>query len=802
MGRHLGATLSLLAAGLWRRIGPGRRPAVPDPLRVRGVDGEVCIRRDEAGVPHVFAGTLADLGFGQGLAVAQDRLWQMESLRRLAGGRLAELLGDRPVAAGGLFMPGSSLLAVDELYRRLRMYPVAREDARLLGGDARAVVEGFAGGVNAWLQRLRPGTLPPEYVLLGVEPTPWSVEDSLAIGKLIGWLLSLSFPAKPVLALLAGEPALRPFLPPDLAHATCILGSRLPDASARLDRLARVALGLLGTGVGSNNWVVSGARTASGLPLLCNDPHLLFSLPPLWHPIALTGPTHRVIGGSMPGIPMVLVGRNDALAWGFTAVMADDGDYYRETLDEAGRYLRDGAWHPVEVVEERFRVQGRGEVIRRLDFVRHGGVLCPLLPSEEGHSPTSYRWAGLEPWPGLDAILGMNRAGDLAAFEQAAQAYGVPAQNVVVADRAGSIAYFCAGKFPRRADACAGAALLDGARPEHAWQGYLAWAEHPRCVDPPEGFLATANNRPAARLPAGLAGGFWEPPYRATRVVALLAEQQGATVDDMARIQADLVSVQAGGLISALVRPAAPALADPAARRAAALLLGWDCAMQAASPAPVVFHLFYQRLLARCMEAALEARRPGLFRRYLSILHLAVPAADSRLLQLGPDPAIAPGLVEECLAAAWGDASARLGPDPARWRWGSLHTLTFHHALGRARHPVARALVALLRLDRGPYEAPGDGMTVNLAAFSLAEPFRAVAGPSYRQIIDLGRPDDSRWIVAGGACGDPRSPHYADQIPAWLRGEYRPMRFLADADRGRRQAEGSSRDSRAKASGA
>jgi penicillin amidase len=786
MRRHPGAVCALLAGAAWRAITRRTGSAAAVAARLRGLDGEVGIRRDDAGMPHVFAGTLADLGFGQGYAVAQDRLWQMDSLRHLAGGRLAELLGDRPVPGATPFLPGASLLAVDELYRRLRLYPVAAEEQSLLGAEARSVLEGFTAGVNHRIGQLRPGALPPEHLLLGVEPAPWTVEDSIAVGRLIAWLLSPCFSAKPVLAALGADPALRAFLPPDLDTATCILGNGPPDGAAGLDHLARAALGLSGTGVGSNSWVVAGSRTASGKPLLCNDPHLPLGLPGFWHPIALCGPEHRVIGGSMPGIPMVLIGRNDHLAWGFTAVMADDGDYYRETMDGAGRYRREDGWHPVETVWERFRVRKSAEQVRGLRFVRHGGVLCPLLPEDGQRAPTSFRWTGLQPWPGLDAILGMNRARDVAEFEQAVRAFALPAQNVMVADRAGTIAYFCAGKFPRRAPECVGVPLLDGARGDHAWHGFLEWAEHPRCVDPPEGWLASANNRVSASLPPGLSGGFWEVPYRATRIGSLVARHRRATADDMAGMQADVVSLQAAGIVAAVVRPQASRLASQPARRAAALLAGWDCAMRADSAAAALFHLFYERLLSGCLQPVIEPRVPGLFRRFLSLLHMAMPALDRQLL--GQDPRAVfgdgPALVEGALAAAWADATARMGPDPARWQWGRLHTLTFHHGFGRAQHPVARAVAAVLQLNRGPYAMPGDGMTIHLAAYSLAEPFTVVAGSSYRQIVDLGRPEASRWIIAGGASGDPRSPHYADQLPLWLRGEYRPMRFLQDAECG------------------
>ncbi len=791
MFQSLLACAGLLGSALWQKAcrRRGSQPKRARTLQVAGLSREVWICRDEAGIPQVYAETHVDLAFGLGLAVAQDRLWQMETLRRLAAGRLAEFMGDRTLDGMSLHLPRPTILGVDQLYRSLRMHAVGREERGLLSDRGRAVTEGFAAGVNAWVNQCRPRDLPPEFLLTGIRPEPWTPEDTFAVGKLIGWFLSLAFAAKPILATLAGDSSLRPLLPPDHSCGRCIVGDGLPSSPASLDILARQALGLAGPGVGSNSWVVGGRRTASGKPLLCNDPHLLFGLPALWYPAALHGRDHRVIGATMPGVPAILIGRNDHVAWGFTAVMADDGDYYRETLDPAGaHYLRDGAWHPVEVVEEEFRIRGRLPVRRGLRYVRHGGILCPLLPQSNGARPISFRWVGLEPWRGLEAFLGINRSRNVAEFEAALQDFGAPAQNAVVADRQGTIAYFCAGKFPRRSRDADSSLILDGASPKDAWQGYLTWAEHPKSINPSLGFVVTANNRVAAELPSTLATGFWEPAYRATRIAELLGGSRESGVDFMAQIQADVLSVQAAGILAHLVRPIAHVLEDSRVRRAAALLLDWDGRMLVDSAPAVLYHLFYQALLQRCFRPAMERQVPGAFARYFSTLHLAVPAVDAALLTSNGMwfPGGARATVEACLLAAWEAAVAKLGPDPSAWRWGSLHTLTFFHGFARGRGVVARALAWLLGLNRGPYARPGDGMTVNLGAFPLTAPFEVVVGPSYRQIVDLGDLEASRWIIAGGVSGDPRSPHYADQIEVWLRGEYRPMRFrsLAEARNG------------------
>jgi penicillin G amidase len=776
MARHLWPTLALVARALQSRFfspSHGRLPAAGT-RQALGNRQDIFIGRDDAGVPHIFALNLADLAFGLGVATAQDRLWQMETMRRLGQGRMAEIAGDRPLQAS-LHVGGNSLVHLDAFYRSLRMEAVARDELTILSEESVQLLTAFARGVNAWAAQLRPSQYPPEFLLAGLDPAPWRPEDTLILGKLIAWVLSLSFLAKPSLAALSADPELHWLLPPDTTAGTCIVPNAPPAEPAGLDLAAREAFGLAGSGIGSNSWVAGGARTASGKPILCNDPHLLFGLPALWYPVALSAPGLEAMGVTMPGIPLVLIGRNRQLAWGITAVMADDGDYYRETIDGHDRYRRGDAWHPVETVAESIGVRGKPPVRRGLRFVRHEGVLCPLLPAPG--EPTSFRWVGMEPARGLDGVLGMNRARTVAEFEAALQAFAAPAQNVVVADVRGDFGYFCVGKFPRR-DGCGGGALLDGSNPAHAWGGYLSWEEHPRAVNPPQGYLATANNRLASALPPTLATGFWEPPYRAHRIGILLRGRDRIRVDDMTRMQTDVLSLQAEGLVSALVRPLRDRFTHPAARQAAGLLLEWDFQMEAESAAAALYRGFYQMLLDRAIRPLLDRKAPGLFTRYFGTLHLAVPAVDTALLTARPacfpeDPA---PLIESCLADAWIQADSRRGAKPAGWSWGDLHRLTFRHVLSRGGR-IGRCAGWLFRLNRGPFPRPGDGMTVNLAAFRLTAPFDVEAGPSYRQVVDLGAPEESRWILAGGVSGDPRSCHYADQIPAWLRGETRPMRF-------------------------
>ncbi len=768
MGYHLLPAVGLLCRALGNRVlgRPFVRHPMTGALRMTALRQDVFIGRDDAGVPHVFAETLADLAFGFGFATAQDRLWQMSLVRRLGQGRMAEVAGNRPVRAS-LHLGGASLVKLDALYRSFRMQEVAGEEMGMLSGDAVEVLTSFAAGVNAWVERLKPRDYPPEFLLAGIDPEPWRPEDSLVLGKVIAWTLSLSFLAKPSLAALATDPDLAWLIPPARQGGTCIVPNGPPAGPADMDRSARAAFGLTGPGVGSNSWVAGSAMTASGRPILCNDPHLLFGLPAFWYPVVLSSPDLEVIGVTLPGIPLVLIGRTRRVAWGITAAMADDGEYYRETVDERGRYLRNGEWHAIETRTDTFRIRGKPPVGIPLRFVRHEGVLCPLLEAEP--EPTSYRWVAMEPDRGMDGVLGINRAQSLAEFAAVLPQFGAPAQNLVAADTDGNFGYFCIGRFPRR-PACPRDAVLDGSNPAHAWGGYLRWEEQPHIINPSQGYVATANNPFAANLEPALARSFWEPPYRAHRITGLLAGREHVSVADMVRMQSDVFSVQAEGMIAALVQPVRPGLRNPDAKAAAEVLVQWDGQMAADSAAAAVFRLFYQALLDDVVRPRLDRQMPGLFAQYFSTLHLPVPALDRALLSA--DPVCFPeGLhatVERCLARAW--ASTRHRP------WGALHQLTFRHVLSRAG--IAGQVAAwAFGLNRGPFPRPGDGFTINLGAFRLASPFAVEAGPSYRQVIDLSSPEQSQWIIAGGASGDPASPHYADQIPAWLAGQMRPMRF-------------------------
>jgi penicillin amidase len=597
-------------------------------------------------------------------------------------------------------------------------------------------------------------------------------------------MLSLSLPCHLAIGRLKAHPHLRQALPSYPEDGPCVLDGGACSWEAGLGLLALAAAARepfgAGPGTGSNSWAAAPARTATGGALLANDPHLPLRLPSVWYQFTLEYPGLSLAGVTMPGIPGALVGQNGRVAWGLTNTMLDDADVYVETVDPADpdRYLTPAGPRPFRVLDEAIAVRGLGTPRRhRIRFTEHDGVRCPVVsdavPAARDGRVLALRWTGLDAWPVMDVVRRANRARTVADLEEALRDYNVPAQNFVGADADGRITYRCGGRIPRRPLPVSGGPL-DGASGRHEWQDVLPFEENPQASDPPAGFLVTANHR-VSSLPL-----FPEPPYRAARIRERLRAEARHTADTFAAIQADVVSLQARVLVTGVLGPLGDRLQHPKARAAAARLLAWDGTMAAERPEPAIFHAWYAQLLRRIIRPPLEAADPGLFDFYTSLFHLAVGAADA--IFLGEEPAWYPGgkgpAVEAALLAALEELEAEQGPDPAAWRWGRAHPLTLAHTLRAVGHPLARAVARWLRLNRGPFPHPGDGMTVNLAGYPLNAPYRPQVGPSLRLIADLKDPNASRWVIPGGASGDPLSPHYADQLERWRRGEYLPMRVL------------------------
>ncbi|MFQ5839439.1 MAG: penicillin acylase family protein [Candidatus Methylomirabilales bacterium] len=745
-----------------RSKGVGGVVALPGSVR-----GRVAIRRNALGIPYVTADNRWDLFAGFGYAVASDRLWQMDIARRLAHGRLAEILGDRGTPGGPAGLLGLQRLSdLDLFYRALGLGQGAQADLAVLSPEGVETLEAFASGVNGYMTAGRKrNPLPIECVLLGYAPEPWSPVDSLAIGRLVGWLLCLAFRGDMVLSRVARFEELRSLLPAASGEGNALRDLPVPPEG--------------GGAMGSNAWVLSGTRTASGKPILCNDPHLFLSLPGFFTQVGLDGAGFKVAGAAIPGVPAIAIGRNDRIAWGMTSAMPDDADLYAETLDPAdpSRFRVGEEWRRFVVREEMIPIRGAEPRRVRLRFVPRQGVLCPLMSDvlPGPGVPFSLRWTGLEPSRGLDALLGMNRSANLEDFHASLEHFAIPAQHIVYADITGNIALFLAGRFPRRPGRT-GMVLLDGSGEGGAWDGPIPFHELPRLVNPGEGMIVTANHRLVPEEYPHYLTYLWEPPFRADRIQALLNGKGGLSVLDMLVVQSDQVSLQATRLLGSCLAPALPSCVGKA-REWAERLLAWDGRMDADSQEAAVYHAFYDRLLRLIFEPRLEEKEAGLYSQYFSLFHLPVHVvdrllteADSSFLPEGRDTVVAQALTE---AIAF--LRKALGPKEF-WQWGRMHPLTLRHPLGGSGTGLlSRALNGLVPFNRGPWPHGGDGMTVNVAAYFLSHPYAPAVGPAYRQIVDLGAQEESLWVIPGGASGDPLSPHYEDQLEDWRTG--RASRF-------------------------
>lgn len=751
-------------------------PVIDADLRLLGLQERGEIVRDRYGVPHIFARNAHDLFFMQGYVLAQDRLFQMDLYRRAAHGRLSEVLGE-------------ATLAADKLTRTLTLTRAAERDLALLGAEARAAADDFSAGVNKFLEQ-HGESLPLEFVLLGYRPERWSALDSLAIMKLQSYDQSVNYQSELVrlgiaqrlgpsaIPTLFPEPRGTAGLEPAWERIAPYLGrpaSAVPEGAAALATI----LGDAGPAAGSNCWAAAGSRTASGRPLFAGDPHLGVRNPSIWYEVALDGAGYRVAGFTIPGVPGVILGHSDRVAWSLTVAYIDQQDLYLERQDPADprRFLYAGRSEAATVRREEIRVKGRAEP-EPFDVVttRHGPLLTPVLKGQV--APLALRWTALDGGRNLDGILALDRARDWASFRAAAALVEGPALTLCYADVDGHIGAALVGRVPLRAGADDGRLPLPGWTGEHEWREPLAPERNPSLLDPADGLVVISNQQWTTVEGAG-SHGEWDTGFRAARVRALLGGLGKATADDFRRMQTDVTSLPALRLREPLQAARAP---TPLAQRAQELVRAWDGVLDAGSAAAAVYEVFVLKLIERTFKDKLGET---LYADYLAngralhaIHELVTRPADPWFAELGSDRQGRDAIAALALGDAVRELERRQGGDPAAWRWGGLHRVTFAHPLGAA--------IPFGVLNLGPYERPGDDDTVNDAPYHLYAPYDLRSHASLRTIVDLGDIDRSLSILPTGQSGQPYAKHWGDQTPLWLRGDLKPMPL----SRERIQAEG------------
>jgi penicillin amidase len=763
-------------------------PVLDGDLHVAGLSAPVIVLRDAHGVPHIEAASQDDLLIAQGYVTAQDRLWQMDAYRRNAEGTLAEIMG-------------SSLVEHDKAQRVMQFKNSAqRIYDHLLPAD-RARVDNYAHGVNLFIEQHQ-DSLPAEFRLLHYRPQPWTGVDSVSVGLMIVEMLDTHWPNKLARERVSADlnnPGLESDLYPvgswrdhpptglviDLSQPHPELAPPNSDdddddepsstqaaphqyktpnpalQAAGVNPQALLALMGLpacdGCVAGSNNWVIAGRHTASGKPMLSNDMHLVLMVPNIWYMADLRAPGLHAAGVTIPGMPLVIEGHNEHVAWGITALMGDADDLYLEKLDGKGNYQdADGTWKPMTVDHEVIKVRGGKDVILNVEITGHGPLLNPILPKES--RPIALKWTLLDPTLNALPIYQLNTAQNWTEFSSALASWCWPTLNMVYADDQGHIAYHAVGRVPIRPGGLAGKPINDSA---HEWQGYIPFDDMPNSVDPPSGFLATANSRVTtdkSPYPLTLE---WVEPYRTERIYKTLEGRDGLTPKDMLAVQTDVYSEmdqEMGQRLSYAIDHTEGV--DERLRKAADLMRSWDGRLTTDSVAASVVTTTRQALWPMILEpklskdAAAYRWEESNFAEEEIVMHARADWLPSGYKNW-----------DALLTAAVrkGMDNGKAPADVTNWHYGSWHVVDLEH-------PLARYLPLVGRIaGTGPHPLSGDTTTVKQVNISF--------GPSQRFTIDWSDVDGSTQNIVLGESGDPLSPWFRDQWNDWYGGTTFPLPF-------------------------
>lgn len=745
-----------------------------------GVQKPVTLHRDDRGIPHILAENEHDLFYAQGYAQAQDRMWQMELARRTVRGGLAELYGE-------------DFIQQDLFHRTIGFQRNAEAALEKIPATTKEALQAYTDGVNAYLKE---GKLPVEYSVLRIDPEPWTLTDSLGISKYMAWVLGGNVTTELFLNTVAQKVGVDKALSlvedyqkeKDSKQQST---AQVPAAQVSQDvRSGLLAVmdesrkhGIPGEGLGSNSWVVSGSRSQSGKPLLADDMHLTLQAPSYFYQNHLEIPNgYNVTGVSFPGAPGIIVGHNDRISWGFTNLGSDVQDLYimRRNPDNPHQFEYNGKWEDARVIEEVIKVKGQDEPFRAETVItRHGPIISDVVERMGSRvkvsEPLAFKWTADQFTDEITAMLMFGKAKNWDEFEKGLRHFMAPAQNVIYADVDGNIAYRANGYIPVRKPGHHGLLPVPGWTNEYEWQSYVPWEELPFTMNPAEGYIATANDKVIAGYDRHHITYEYDVPYRAQRIKEMITEKDKLTLDDMGRMQSDWKNLQAIQFrdiwLPILERETSW---NEEERQMLDTLKEWmkDPVDSPDLVGPSIYHAVYNQTMERLFSSQLSEQ---LYLDFIST-GLVTNAMDSTYAD--PNPLWFQGTddtKEKVLIDGFRNAHAllkkNLGDDPKKWQWGNWHTVTFVHPLGSVK-PLH------LLFNDGPYAYGGSHVTVGSASYSKKRnPYRAIVGAPWRFLIDMAEPAKARDVLQMGASGQIGSPHYKDQTPLWLKGEYRQMHY-------------------------
>jgi penicillin amidase len=718
-------------------------PKIKGDVYLTGLETDVKIIRDSWGIPHIFAQNEKDLFFACGYVHAQERMWQMELIRRAGLGKLSEILGRKT-------------LERDRFIRTLDLKEAAQRDFEKLSSKMKSLILSYSQGVNAWMNSRRLNW-PPEFLLLGCRPQPWNPLDSLIVKEIMALLLCVDYQSEILRAKLVKELGAQKALQ-ILEEGIAVPLSEIEDVS-----LSEWPIPL--PFQGSNNWVLAGSRTESGKPLLANDPHLEISLPPIWYEIHVVCPGLNAVGASLPGVPLVIIGHNESIAWGMTNSGVDVQDLYVEKLNSSkDMYWENDQWKPLFIKEEKIKIRGEKEPERiEVSWTERGPVVSPVLGENE--KPISLSWTIYDGGRTMESFYFLNKAQNWQEFVDALKLFDAPSQNFVYADKEGNIGYYLNGKIPIRAEK---AALFPypAWKEEGRWQGFLKEEEKPNLYNPEEGLIVTANNKIIPDDFPHYMSFEWEAPFRAERIRELLLQKEKHNVETMKVIQNDIFSKK-GELFLPYLEDMK--IAKGESKKALDILKNWDLRLSSGKEAAlykIFMDFFHEEVFKDDLgedyerfNSLFKRKRAGLLRILSDSLSPWFDKKETQVVEARED------IIELSLDKAYKWLEKQYGPADG-WDWMKINSFRFQHSLGE--------IPFLKFLNRGPFPLGGDAFTIKCSSSSL---LKRKWGVSYRQIIDLSDFRNSVCVLSSGESGHFLDRFYDNQIPLWLEGQYHPMLF-------------------------
>ncbi|MEQ8526035.1 penicillin acylase family protein [Gracilimonas sp.] len=763
-------------------------PDYEETITMNGLSEEVQIHWDAYGVPHIYARNVQDLYYALGYVHAQDRLWQMTLTQIAAEGRFAEFFGN-----------DQELINLDKYQRTLGFWKIAQQLVDTLGQQERSVLNAYSNGVNAFVDD-NSNRLPVEFSLTGIQPLEWNPARSLAVSRLMSWELNMGWWSEVTYGYLQEKLPANQFDQlqlrfPDTAPTSLDDTESMGFSSALMPMLQqeinkRELLEMEGTHVGSNAWVIDGSKSESGYPLLAGDPHLGLDMPGKWYEVHLNLNGKNVSGATLAGVPAIIIGQNDRMAWSFTSIMSDDTDFFLEQVDpqDRGRYVADSlndstaSYQQFNKIREIIKVKDGDDQSFEIRYTKHGPVISDIYPVQAltEDKVITMQWTGYEMSNEMRTLYQINWADNFQDFKDALPTFGVPGLNLMYGDVEGNIAMYSVAKLPiRTGDPIT---LRRGWDPSQDWQGFIPHEQMPRLINPEDGWIANANNKITTDSYPYYIATFWEPPSRIERIEQILTSDSTLGYDQFQQLQNDSYSAFAAKLT--------PKILEIIKGQDAynfdlpiSYLENWNYQYDLKSTAASIFDVFFVNFTQNTLKDDFGDVAYSNFIHHENIpvrtMSSLIDTESSLFDNLATDSV---ETKEDMVVKSMQDAilflSDSLGSEPFEWRWEQLHTLRLEPPLlsQAAKDPEAPKALKLIVdnvLSKGPYKVPSHGMSVNNGQYRWNNAFEMILGPSIRRISDLSDMSKSKSILPTGQSGNPLSDHYGDQTDLWLDGQYR-----------------------------